>query len=81
MAGSRVENGYFAGFRGKTEEMELNENKRDRGRKEIMTDVESFCAQPSRPSLFLTLENLRCIAELTLAPSRDEILPVRSQEP
>ena len=29
----------------------------------------------------LTIGNPRCIAELTLAPSGDEILPVRSQEP
>ena len=29
----------------------------------------------------LVLQTHKCIAELTLAPSRDEILPVRSQEP
>ena len=41
---------------------------------------ESFCAQSSRPSPNLTLGDDLCIAELTLAPSGDEILPVRYQK-
>lgn len=65
MAGSRVEKGYYVGFRGKMREMELKENKQDRGKKEIMTEAESFYTQPSIPSLSLTLENHRCTAKLT----------------
>jgi len=32
----------FVGFIGKTEETNMKKNKRDRGRKEEVTDVESF---------------------------------------
>ena len=48
--------------------------------KEKMIVVSFFLEEPSGPRSYLTLENHIHTTELTLAPSRDEILPVKSQE-
>jgi len=76
---NEAEDGLNRVFGEKQRQKGLKENKENEGEDES-TAANLLKAQPTLPNLFFTPQKLSPIIELSLAPSGDEILPMRSQE-